>query len=268
MQLYVSHQFLQLRSGRIRSSGPQTASDDGTHAAKRTRSDPNLSTTHLNLVCWFCPGLGPVLVYLFRSERHHPTWPDEGVMFWLTWFCLHTQLEIVPTSCQKHPVVSSLQMSQHTFPPASWHGSQLTHMQRERNMTQTEMLIFDMIIYDTNLNARGFIQATSEESDIELKHDLNWMSMSFCVCWMYKYETVCWTWKCETITHVSLSQNTFRHVEKRSSVDAVRWRCVAGVCWTVLLSSDAFKEKSIHAICERGDVRSHFKTQWRHLKPL
>lgn len=90
MQLYVSHQFLQLRSGRIRSSGPQTASDDGTHAAKRTRSDPNLSTTHLNLVCWFCPGLGPVLVYLFRSERHHPTWPDEGVMSWLTWFCLHT----------------------------------------------------------------------------------------------------------------------------------------------------------------------------------
>lgn len=154
------------------------------------------------------------------------------------------------------------------LPPASWHGSQLTHMQRECNMTHTEMLIFDMIIYDTNLNARGFIQATSEESDIELKHDLNWMSMSFCVCWMYKYETVCWTWKCETITHVSLSQNTFRLEQKRSSVDAVRWRCVAGVCWTVLLSSDAFKEKSIHAICERGDVRSHFKTQWRHLKPL
>lgn len=188
-------------------------------------------------------------------------------MSWLTWFCLHTQLEIVPTSCQEHPVVSSLQMSQHTFPPppdmeASSHTCNVNAIWRRQKCWY---LIW---LYMTQIWTRGFIQATSEESDIEHKHDLNLMSMSFCVCWMYKYETVCWTWKCETITHVSLSQNTFRLEQKRSSVDAVRWRCVAGVCWTVLLSSDAFKEKSIHAICERGDVRSHFKTQWRHLKPL
>lgn len=151
MQLYVSHQFLQLRSGRIRSSGPQTASDDGTHAAKRTRSDPNLSTTHLNLVGWFCPGLGPVLVYLVRSERHHPTWPDEGVMFWLTWFCLHTAGNCPDVLSETSGGFKLTNVTTH-LPPASWHGSQLTHMQRECNMTHTEMLIVDMIIYDTNLN--------------------------------------------------------------------------------------------------------------------
>lgn len=43
----------------------------------------------------------------------------------------------------------------------------------------------------TQIWKRGFILETSEESDIELKQDLNWMSMSFCVCWMYKYETIC-----------------------------------------------------------------------------
>lgn len=117
---------------------------------------------------WFCPGLGPVLVYLSCSECHHSTWPDKGVKCSIVSFTVltaffififfshlvlspHTQLEIVLTSCQKHQVVSSLYMSQHTFSSTAWHGNQLTHMQHESDMTRTEMLIFDMIIYDTNL---------------------------------------------------------------------------------------------------------------------